>query len=84
MISSRRTENKNMKPKPYKAKSLKSAERMVRNLRRQIKERDDLLKEFSTNLKTLAKLSAETPQFFNPLDVMQAKRLRDFILSQST
>jgi len=35
----------------------------------------DMLKQ------SLAKLAAQTPQFFNPLDAMQAEQIRDRILS---
>lgn len=68
--------------KPYKAKSLKSAERTVRSLTKQRAERDELLNIFDHERKMLAKLAAETPQFFNPLDVMEAKKIRDLILKQ--
>lgn len=68
--------------KPYKATSLKAAERAVRSLTKQRAERDALLTIFDRERKMLAKLSAETPQFFNPLDVMEAKKIRDLILKQ--
>ena len=68
--------------KPYKAKSLKAAERAVRSLTKQRAERDELLNIFDHERKMLAKLSAETPQFFNPLEVMAAKKIRDVILKQ--
>lgn len=77
--------------KPYKAKSLKAAERAVRSLRKQRAERDELLNIFDELLnifdrerEMLAKLAAETPQFFNPLHVMEAKKIRDLILKQLT
>ena len=68
--------------KPYKAKSLKAAERAVRSLRKQRAERDELLNIFDRERKMLAKLAADTPQFFNPLEVMAAKKIRDLILKQ--
>lgn len=68
--------------KPYKAKSLKAAERNVRSLLKQRAERDELLNIFDRERKMLAKLAAETPQFCNPLDVMEAKKIRDLILKQ--
>jgi len=68
--------------KPYKAKSLKAAERAVRSLTRQRAERDELLNIFDRERKLLAKLAADTPQFFNPLDVYEAKKIRDLILKQ--
>ena len=67
--------------KPYKAKSLVSAQTMVRRLRRQIAERDELLTRFDSERRLMARLAAETPQFFNPLVVMEAKQIRDHILS---
>lgn len=67
--------------KKYKAKSIGAAERRVHMLERQIKQRDDLLSEWSHERKMLAKLAAETPQFFNPLVAAEAKQIRDRILS---
>ena len=55
---------------------------MVRRLRRQIKDRDDLLTRFDRERRLMARLAAETPQFFNPLVVMEAKQIRDRILGQ--
>ena len=68
--------------KPYKAKSLRAAERNVRSLLKQRAERDELLNIFDRERKMLAKLAADTPQFFNPLDVYEAKKIRDLILKQ--
>lgn len=68
--------------KPYKAKSLKAAERAVRSLTKQRAERDELLNIFDRERKILAKLAADTPQFFNPIEVMEAKKIRDLILKQ--
>jgi hypothetical protein len=66
--------------KPYKAKSLESAQRMVRNLKRQIATRDDLLNQFDYERKLMAQLAADTPQFFSPHVVIEAKRIRDRLL----
>lgn len=66
--------------KPYKAKSLKGAEREVRKLRKSVQERDALLNNWAQERIALAMLAAETPQFYNPLLAMQAKQLRDRIL----
>ena len=41
----------------------------------------DLLKTSLLESQSLAKLAAQTPQFFNPLDAMQAELVRDRILS---
>lgn len=69
--------------KPYKAKSLKSAEREVRHLRRLCDRMNDILDQYDRDRLTLAKLAADTPQFFNPLLAMEAKDLRDRILKRS-
>ena len=69
--------------KPYKATSLKSAERMVRNLRRQVAAREELLNRFDRERRLMARLAADCPQFYNPLEVAEAKRLRDFLLNRS-
>ena len=41
----------------------------------------DMLKASLLESQSLAKLAAQPPQFFNPLDAMQAKQIRDRILS---
>jgi hypothetical protein len=56
---------------------------MVACLRKRIAERDLLIGRWAAERVTLAKLAAETPQFYNPLDVADAKRLRDRILSNA-
>jgi hypothetical protein len=66
--------------KKYKAKSLAGAQRRVRDLERQISERNTLLERWAHERLMLAKLAAETPQFFNPLTVMEAQQIRDAIL----
>lgn len=65
----------------YKAKSLSGAQTRVRQLQKQVDERDRLLKEFDRDRKLLARLAAKTPQFFNPLEAMAAETVRDRILS---
>lgn len=70
--------------KPYKARSLKNAQTMVRNLRRHVAECHALLKKFDHERKLLAKLAADSAQFFNPLVVAEAKALRDRILKNSS
>ncbi len=69
--------------KPYKAKSLSGAQSRVRQLSKQVAERDQLLERWSYERRMLAKLAAETPQFFNPLVAMEAKQIRDEILSRN-
>ena len=66
---------------PYRAKSLAAAERMVNRQRKHIAQCDALLKAWADERVTLAKLAADSPQFYNPLHVAAAKRLRDSILS---
>jgi len=68
--------------KPYKAKSIKSAERYVRNLRRQVSQCHALLNVFDRDRRLMARLAAETPQFSNPITVMEAKKLRDELLKR--
>ncbi len=66
--------------KAYEAKTISGAQNMVRQLRRQIEERNELLKEFDHQRRLLARLAADSPQFYNPLDVAEAKRIRDKLL----
>lgn len=67
--------------KPYKAKSLTGARRRVRVLEKLMESQRDLLDQYADDRKTLAKLAAEGPTFFNPLHVMAAKGLRNSILA---
>mgnify|MGYP000644480744 CR=1 FL=1 len=69
-------------PTTYKAKSKAGAERRVRELIKQVRERDELLDLWARERKLLAMLAADTPQFHNPLVVAEAKLLRDNILSK--
>lgn len=66
--------------KKYKAKSMAGAQRRVRELEKQVAAWREVAEKFHEERTLLAKLSAETPQFFNPLDVMEAKKIRDSIL----
>lgn len=66
--------------KPYKTKSLKSAEREVRKCRRLYEETIALLDQYAKDRKLMAMLAAEGPCFDNPLVIYEAKRLRDQIL----
>lgn len=63
-----------------KFKSIKGAVRRVRQLEKQIKQRDELLARLDLERKLMAMLAAETPQFFNPIVEMEAKRIRSSIL----
>lgn len=68
--------------KPYKAKSLKGAERQVRSLRGQLSVCHALLNSFDSDRRLMARLAADTPQFANPITVMEAKKLRDQLLQR--
>ena len=67
--------------KLYKATSLKSAEREVRYLRKQVAALVELVERLDRDSRLLAMLAADTPQFNNPLVSAQAKQLRDRILN---
>lgn len=66
----------------HKFKSIDGAVRRIRELQRAIQDRDELLNRWSRERQLLAKLAADEPHFFNPLDVAQAKKIRDAILSK--
>ena len=66
----------------YKAKSLAGAQRRVRQLETQIESWSAVCDQVIKDRNLMAKLAAETPQFFNPLVVMEAKKTRDLILKQ--
>jgi len=66
--------------RPYQARSLKGAQNEVRRLRKCVL---DLIHEnmrLARDRRTLAKLAAEGPAFFNPLEAMAAEKIRDEIL----
>jgi hypothetical protein len=67
--------------KPYKAKSLNGAQRRVRQLEKQILQWRDLAEQYHYERCQLAKLASDTPQFFNPFHVTEAKQIRDRILN---
>jgi hypothetical protein len=74
----------------YKAKTLSGAERRVRTLERLLedarKDRDlwkSRAESWHGERRVLAKLAADTPHFWSPLDAANAKRLRDTVLAQS-
>jgi hypothetical protein len=64
----------------YKAKTLAGAQARVRQLEKQMDERDALLHRFDRERRLMAMLAAETPQFHNPLLVYEAKQIRDELL----
>jgi hypothetical protein len=66
-----------MAKKPYTSTSLSAAIREVRALRKQRKELMDLLELYASDCKVLARLASDTPQFSNPIHVIEAKKIRD-------
>jgi hypothetical protein len=58
--------------------------RRIRQLERQIQAHNEILDRWKNERTLLAKLSAETPQFSNPLHVYEAKQIRDEILKRKT
>ena len=65
---------------PYKAKTLSGAERRVRQLEKKVEALKASNQELAAERLILAKLSAETPQFYNPFDIISAKEIRNRIL----
>jgi hypothetical protein len=45
---------------------------------------EDSILDLRSALLAVSKLAAETPQFFNPLAVMEAKKIRDHVLANRT
>lgn len=68
--------------KVYKAKSLKGAERKVRDLHKLLQQCNEVIERFDKERTLLAKLAATGPAFFNPLEAMAAQNVRDRILAQ--
>lgn len=66
--------------KPYASKSLPAANREVRRLRRMYLELDAIALGIRQERNVMARLAAKKPQFFNPLEVAAAEKLRDDIL----
>lgn len=67
-------------PRPYTAKSLPSAQRLARYLRKQLDEAHERIARFHQDRLLLAKLAAKGPCFHNPLEAMAAETVRDEIL----
>ncbi len=72
--------------KPYTAKSLSGAQKRVRQLQRQVAERDELLNRWDHERRLLARLASKpndpirTQPFLNPLTFLEAEQIRDRIL----
>ncbi len=71
-----------MKRKPYMAKSISGAQLRVRMLEARMAKDSRVFAEVYRDRGLLAKLAADGPCFFNPLDAMEAKIRRDVILSK--
>lgn len=76
-----------MKSKPYRAKTLSGAQAYVRMLLKQrerthrlLEQIDQERKQLLVDRRTLAKLAAKGPCFYNPLEAFAAETLRDNIL----
>lgn len=74
---------------PYRAKSIKSAERKVRALLRAVECREDVISLLRDDLlrskkesELLAMLAAKGPAFDNPILAAQAEILRDKVLNR--
>jgi hypothetical protein len=63
-------------------KSLKYAQRRIRELEKLVSTWRGIAGELNEDRAMLAKLAADGPAFFNPLNVHEAKRLRNLILGQ--
>jgi len=61
----------------YKARSLKGAERRVRELLKIQAEYERYVGRMSQEIKLLARLAAKGPAFDNPLIVAAAEKIRD-------
>lgn len=66
--------------KRYTARTLAGATRRVRQLEDQICVLDAIARRYRDERRLLAMLAARTPQFDNPLVVMEVEKLRDEIL----
>jgi hypothetical protein len=67
----------------YTAKTISGAQARVRNLERIVAKYEEICARLKRERNTMAKLAADTPQFFNPIHVVNAKKLRDRILHES-
>lgn len=69
-----------MKHKPYIAKTLSGAQAYARQLLKRIQRDNELMDRLAQERILLAKLAADEPMFFNPIEAMAAKKLRDDVL----
>lgn len=68
--------------KPYKARSLKAAEKRVNLLRRHVQELDAIARFYKLERDLIARLAATGPAFFNPLDAAEAEGIRNRVLRE--
>ena len=66
--------------KRYTARTLAGATRRVRQLEDQIRVLNEITRRYWNERRLLAMLAAPTPQFDNPLVMMEVEKLRDEIL----
>lgn len=78
------------KTKKTRFKSIEAAEARIRLLEKRIGQLDVICSSYERDYKTaqnvclmLAKLAADGPAFFNPLDIVTAKQGRDVILRRA-
>lgn len=66
--------------RPYRAKTIAGAQEKVRALQRECAELSRKVGQYYADRIALAKLAAEGPCFYNPLDAFAAKHIRDEVL----
>jgi hypothetical protein len=66
----------------YKAKTITGAQARVRQLENLVRQYDRLSTRLNNERNLMAKMAADGPCFFNPLDAMAAKVVRDRILKE--
>lgn len=78
------------KPKKTRFKSIGTAESRVRLLEKRLAELDAICCRRTSELRfqrqvsvLLARLAAKGPAFFNPLEALDAERVRDLILAEN-
>lgn len=65
----------------YKARTLAGATKRVNELEAHLRHVDELAQKYRTERNLMARLVAKTPQFDNPIHVMEAEKIRDEILA---
>lgn len=70
------------KRKAYRAKTLSGAQAQVRALVNRLASMTKFMEECHADRLLMARLAAEGPSFFNPLEAMAAKQRRDVLLRE--